>query len=278
MKTKEEKIIKHKYPELSNRQIKILLEQKCIDIDSQVNIKFNENSVRPLLVKLNYYPNIPIKYEGLNIKYEDKDTLVVFKATKISVEGNQNNPGLVNYVTWYINEKSINPFDIPRPVHRLDKETEGLIIFTKNIKAHQYYSKLFKKHDLTKRYKAKVIGKFNEYLMKNSLILPFTIQTYISNKPLNRKYFSTSKEQGKLAITIINNASHNKKSNISDLDIEIITGRTHQIRVHLSELGYPLIGDSIYTDISKQPSQELQLKAYSLEFKTKEGKDLKLTC
>ena len=251
------KQIKKKYPELSNR---IAEEMLILNAFEDINL------CRQLLCKFKYYPNKTFK-TSIKILYEDQNTLAVLKLSGVDSETGIDNKGLVNIVTNYINVKSANPFDIPRPVNRLDKDTEGIVLFSKNLEAHKYYSKLFKNHDLRKIYTAKVIGNFN-------LPLPYRIETYISDKPLNRRYYSTDDRQGKKATTIVTNAVYCISDNTSDLTLEILTGKTHQIRVHLSELGFPIVNDEIY---GKKGEGKLGLKAVELQIKNCEGENILIT-
>ncbi len=252
------KIIKKRYPLLSNSIIQKLIDSNSVNDKLEINIE----DLRTVLFNSSYYPNAP-EEKKLNILFEDTDTLVINKESGVAIEQ------LVGYVTWYINKESLNPMDIPRPVHRLDKDTKGIILFSKNLPSHNYYSKLFKQHDLNKYYVAYVEGNIEETI-KN---FPHKIESYISDKPYNRKYYSTDNDKGKLATTIINNSEYDVKNNISKLNIEILTGRTHQIRVHLSELGYPVIGDSIY---GKNSENGLQLCASHLVIKSFKGEVIDL--
>lgn len=243
-----------------------MIDSKSVSITEEGKVEIcNLNIAREILLTSAYYPNRPIKM-SFKIIYEDENTIVVNKNSGITVEPEGINHGLVNFVTEYIASSSQNPFSIPRPVHRIDKDTSGLVIFSKSLPAHRYYSKLFKEHDLVKTYVAKVKGDFNNYLDINAKKLPLTIETYVSDKPFNRKYYSTSPDKGKIAITIIKDALFNTKTNASTLEIEIKTGRTHQIRIHLSEIGYPIIGDEIYSQ-KPEIKSKMDLVAKTIEIK-----------
>lgn len=253
MKSKDVRIalIKEVYPEISNRIAALFLSTNSISIDANNQIRILDlSSIRNILLKNSFYANKPVSSK-IKVIFEDANTLIVFKPYGITVEPEGKKAGLVNHVTFYINTKSNSPISIPRPVHRLDKDTTGLIIFSKNILSHRYYSKLFKEHDLKKTYKAIVKGDFNRYLKVKKTTLPLIIESNINEKPYNRKYYSTNDNSGKIAQTIIKKSKYSKEDNTTELEIEITTGRTHQIRVHLSEIGFPIIGDKIYGDIAE---------------------------
>jgi len=105
------KEIKRVYPLLSNSIIQRLLDLNAIDI-----ARLDIDILREVLFNSSYYPNTPIQ-KDITIVYEDIDTLVINKESDVVIED------LVSYATWYINKYSHNPMDVPRPVHRLDKDT-----------------------------------------------------------------------------------------------------------------------------------------------------------
>ena len=122
-------------------------------------------------------------------------------------------------------------------MHRLDKDTSGIIIITKNINCKKKLKEMFKKRNIKKNYLAFTYGVMN----KNN----FEVNKNISRNKFNITKFNVSDNLGKNAITKVSNIKIFHGS-ISLLDCEIITGRTHQIRVHLLSLGLPIIGDKDY--------------------------------
>lgn len=122
-------------------------------------------------------------------------------------------------------------------VHRLDKDTSGLIIITKNKTIKQIFQDLFKNRLITKRYLAISYGVLNQSYIE--------VSKNITRQKHQRTKFKTAQSEGKDALTKITNLKTYHGS-ISLLDCEIITGRTHQIRVHLTSLGLPIIGDKSY--------------------------------
>ena len=122
-------------------------------------------------------------------------------------------------------------------VHRLDKDTSGIIVITKNLTSKNNFKEMFKKRNIKKNYLAFAYG----LLSQNN----FEINRNISRNKIQRTKFKVSENIGKNAITKVSNVKIYHGS-ISLLDCQIITGRTHQIRVHLLSLGLPIIGDKDY--------------------------------
>ena len=139
-------------------------------------------------------------------------------------------------------------------VHRLDKDTSGIIIITKNHISKNKFKEMFKNRYIKKNYLAFTYG----ILSKNN----FEINKNISRNKSQRTKFNVSHHLGKNAITKVSNVKTFHGS-VSLLDCEIITGRTHQIRVHLSSLGLPIIGDKDYI-LNKEQSFRLKNMNYDL--------------
>ena len=139
-------------------------------------------------------------------------------------------------------------------VHRLDKDTSGIIIITKNLISKNKFREMFKNRYIKKNYLAFTYGILN----KNN----FEINKNISRSKLQRTKFNVSEHLGKNAITRVTNVKTFHGS-VSLLDCEIITGRTHQIRVHLLSLGLPIIGDKDYI-LNKEQNFRLKNMDYEL--------------
>ena len=208
---------------------------------------------------------IDIKPEDipLEVLYEDNDIIVVNKPKGMVVHpANGNLDGtLVNAVMAKCKNSLSGIGGKIRPgiVHRLDKDTSGAIIVAKNDKAHIKLSNQLKNHEIEKTYIALVRGivKPNEA----------TIDMPISRSTSDRKKMAVDKN-GKKAITHFKVLKRYPKHNCTLLEIKIETGRTHQIRVHLSEIGYPIIGDGVYSSGKNEWGIEGQcLHAKSLKFK-----------
>lgn len=232
------KKIKHSYKVQEND--KIILEE---EIPQEIELKAQD---------------IPIE-----IIYEDNDIIVVNKPKGLVVHPANGNPDgtLVNAIMAICKDSLSGIGGEIRPgiVHRLDKDTSGILIIAKNDKAHINLSEQIKNHKVKKTYIAIVRGivKENEA----------TINMPIGRSTKDRKKMAVVKN-GKEAITHFRVLKRNEKENISVLEVNIETGRTHQIRVHLTEIGYPIIGDTTYSSGKNKWGIKGQcLHSKSIEFK-----------
>ena len=199
----------------------------------------------------------------LEIIYEDNDIIVVNKPKGLVVHPANGNPDgtLVNAIMAICKDSLSGIGGEIRPgiVHRLDKDTSGVLIISKNDKAHINLSEQIKNHEVEKTYWALVRGivKENEA----------TIKMPIGRSTKDRKKMAVTKN-GKEAITHFKVLERYVQDNCTLLEVKIETGRTHQIRVHLSQIGYPIIGDTTYSNGKNKWGIEGQcLHAKSLKFK-----------
>ena len=195
---------------------------------------------------------------SINILYEDNDIAVINKKAGLVIHPSHGHESgtLVNAIMFHIKDLSgINGEIRPGIVHRLDKDTSGLVIIAKNDKAHNRLSEMFKNKEINKTYLAIVKGSLGRD--KGSL------ETQMGRDPKDRKKMSVLKTGGKTAITNYEVLDKNDKFSLVRVNIE--TGRTHQIRVHMKYLGYPILGDSVYGKESKSVKRQM-LHAYKLEF------------
>ena len=234
--------------ELSRSMIKKLLEDGKITVNGeitkasykvQLNDKIEIDIEKPKEVKLEAQ-EIP-----LDVIYEDNDILVVNKQKGLVVHpGNGNLDGtLANAVMAHCKDSLSGIGGELRPgiVHRLDKDTSGLLIIAKNDKAHIKMSEQIKDRKVKKTYIALVRGIISEN--------EATINMPIGRSTKDRKKMAVTKN-GKEAIThfkVLNRFTTNKAS-YTLLEVKIDTGRTHQIRVHMAEIGHPIIGDTVYSN------------------------------
>jgi len=180
-------------------------------------------------------------FKSIKILYEDKDLIVIDKPSGLTVHpgAGQKNRTLADFLIKKYGKNLSNLSGIDRPgiVHRLDKDTSGLLIIAKNNKIHKLLQEKFKKREINRLYLAVIWG----LLKKNSG--SFTMN--IGRNPKNRKKFSIFKIGGKSAIT-----KYKVKKNFSNvaslIECKLLTGRTHQIRVHLSSSGNSIIRDKKY--------------------------------
>ena len=186
--------------------------------------------------KLSVEPeNIP-----LDIVYEDDDVLVVNKPKGMVVHpavGNYTGT-LVNAIMYHCGDRlsSINGVIRPGIVHRIDKDTSGLLMIAKNNKAHESLSKQLAEHSITRRYKALVYNNFTEDIG--------TVDAPIGRDPRNRLKQAVTEQNSKRAVTHWTVAERFGRYTLIEARLE--TGRTHQIRVHMAYIKHPLVGDSVY--------------------------------
>lgn len=189
----------------------------------------------PEIQKSIYEPeNIPVE-----ILYQDNDVAVIEKPSGLVTHpATSHQTGtLVNALLFHIKDLSdIGGVERPGLVHRLDKDTSGVMVVAKNNKAHQGLSAQFKSHEIHRVYWALVAG-----VPKN---LKGTITSNLGRHPVHRKAFCSLPE-GKKAVTHYEVKATYRKQ-ISLIAVTLETGRTHQIRVHMNELGCPVLGDQLY--------------------------------
>ena len=197
----------------------------------------------------------------LNVIYEDNDIIIINKEKGMVVHPGNGNPDgtLANAIMARCKDSLSGIGGEIRPgiVHRIDKDTSGIIIVAKNDKAHLNISEQIKEHKTTKTYLALVRGRVKEN--------EATIDMPIGRSKKDRKKMAVDKD-GKKAVTHFKVLK--RYSDCTLLEVVIETGRTHQIRVHLSEIGYPIIGDYTYSNGKNRFDVEGQmLHAYKIKFK-----------
>ena len=251
--------------DLSRSTVQRLIEEESITVNNRktkdsYKLKLNDE----IEITVPEAKEIDIKAEDipLEILYEDNDIIVVNKPKGMVVHPANGNPDgtLVNAIMSICKESLSGIGGEIRPgiVHRLDKDTSGTIIVAKNDKAHIALSEALKNHEIKKTYIALVRGNIKEN--------EATINMPIARSTKDRKKMTVDKK-GKEAIThfkVLNR--FNNKYTLLEINIE--TGRTHQIRVHLSHIGYPIIGDEVYSNGKNEWGVKGQcLHAKSLDFK-----------
>ncbi|MDO4617000.1 MAG: RluA family pseudouridine synthase [Lachnospiraceae bacterium] len=185
-------------------------------------------------------PDIQPENIPLSILYEDEDVLVVDKPKNMVVHpaAGHYEHTLVNAIMYHCagNLSGINGVLRPGIVHRIDKDTTGALVICKNDKAHQCLAEQLAEHSITRKYRAIVQGYFNEETL--------TIEGDIGRHPTDRKKMAMNVRNGKPAVTHVKVLERLK--GYSYIECQLETGRTHQIRVHLSSIGHPLLGDTVY--------------------------------
>ena len=186
----------------------------------------------------------PYKYK-LDIVYEDKDLMVLNKPAGIVMHpgaGNFDNT-IVNALINYDKDSLSNIGDEMRPgiVHRIDKNTSGLVVIAKNNQTHEHLSNQFSQHSIKRIYQLLIWGKIRPSKGK--------IETLITRSSKNRQMMEVSNMKGKKAITNYKTVELFENKNtptLSLLECKLETGRTHQIRVHMNYLGNSIVGDDKY--------------------------------
>ncbi|HNV43198.1 MAG: RluA family pseudouridine synthase [Spirochaetes bacterium] len=205
--------------------------------DKLSRIVYPYDVVEIYLEPLQEYNEIIPQYYDLNILYEDKAILVLNKPAGITVHPASGHPEntILNYVKYHFLKEGLIPLGDCGMVHRLDKDTEGLLIFAKDEKTQANLRLQFANRLVKKKYLAILNGK----------ILPeyATFVDRLQRNPLDRFRYKTGKE-GREAI--LSYKAISTGGNYSVVDIDLQTGRTHQIRVQFSSRGYPVAGDPIY--------------------------------
>lgn len=238
-----DKWISSALPDLSRSYV-----QKCIkDNDLLVNGKPQKASYRlrvddeivfhiPEAVE----PDIAAENIPLDILYEDADVLVVNKPKGMVVHPAPGHYGgtLVNAVMYHCKGKLSGIGGVLRPgiVHRIDRDTTGSLIICKNDHAHNAIAEQLKEHSITRRYRAIVCGVIDSD--------QGTVDAPIGRDPKERKRMAVNEINGKPAVTHYTVLQRFKEHTYIECRLE--TGRTHQIRVHMSSIGYPLLGDEVY--------------------------------
>lgn len=194
----------------------------------------------------------------IDIVYEDDDIIIVNKPKDMVVH-----PAVGNYDGTLVNAllahcagklSDINGVIRPGIVHRIDKDTTGILVVAKNNNAHEKLSELFRVHDIQRTYIAIVEGVITNDFGK--------IDAPIGRHPNDRKKMAINFKNGRNAITHFKVLE--RFSNATLIEVTLETGRTHQIRVHMSSIGYPIMGDSVYGRANKK----YNLKGQVLHAKT----------
>jgi len=266
-----DKFLQSKINELSRTRLQTLVRDGQVELNNATiynpakkvrfkdKIKITFPPPKKTLIKPNKVP--------LDILYSDDDVIIINKLPGVVVH-----PGAGNYKKTIVNGllykyknnlSSIGGRLRPGIVHRIDKDTSGVIVVAKNDNAHINLAKQFSEHTINRTYEALIWG----YLKPQNGI----IKEKISRSIKNRQLMSVRKEKGKIAITNYKTLKIFQNSNlpkISLIECKLETGRTHQIRVHMSFKGNPIIGDQSYGKLKKkfkkiEPNIEKKIKNFN---------------
>lgn len=238
-----DKYLSERMTDFSRSYLKKLLDEDCVQLNEKpvrANHKVRAGDkicvLCPVLKEAEILPeNIP-----LDIVYEDGDMLVVNKPQGMVVHpaaGNYTGT-LVNALLYYCKDSlsGINGEKRPGILHRIDKDTSGLLLVAKNDIAHRGLAEQIKEHSLTRAYQALVHG--------NIRTDSGTIDEPIGRHPVDRKKMTVTYQHAKEAVTHFRVLERFGKYTLVECRLE--TGRTHQIRVHMSKHGHPIVGDKTY--------------------------------
>jgi len=247
-KTRIDFFLTKKKKELSRTRVKKLILNKYLKINNIINKNPSKkvSTGDKIIFEIPDPKKVSLKpYDyKLNILYEDEDLIVINKLSGISMHpavGNYDNT-IVNALMNY-NKKLSNIGDELRPgiVHRIDKDTSGLIVVAKNNLSHENLSNQFAKHTITRAYQALIWGKLRPSHGR--------IETLITRSSKNRQMMEVGISKGKIAITKYKTLEIFENESIptfSLIECRLETGRTHQIRVHMSHKGNNILGDKKY--------------------------------
>ena len=253
-------------PDLTRSNLKKIIELKQVKINNSIEVSPSKKLKNNDEVEINLITSEEIKILPAKIKlevvHEDNDILIVNKPAGMVVH-----PGAGNYKKTLVNAlihkyknklSNINGTTRPGIVHRIDKETSGLLVIAKNNKAHSNLGKQFSDHTIQRTYQALAWGVLRPLNGK--------IETLIGRSRKNRQLMSVTEITGKKSIT---NYKTLKVFNIKDVpkisfvECQLETGRTHQIRVHMAYMGNSLLGDQQYG------KKNLRFKKINEEFEDK---------
>ncbi len=244
-----DQVVANHYPKISRTKVNKIIKNNLLKLNGST---FNDPSAKVKLGDQIEFENLQEdrinlvpKKMNLKIIFEDEDIIIIDKPIGMVVHpgaGNFENT-LVNGLLYHCKNKlsGISGEDRPGIVHRIDKDTSGLLVVAKNNKAHAFIAKQFEEHTIKRSYLVFVYG----------ILRPLhgRIETLIGRNKTNRQKMSADVTKGKEAITNYETLEVFKGSKILDISLVkcvLETGRTHQIRVHMSHKGSPILGDQTY--------------------------------
>ena len=244
-----DQVVAKQYPKISRSKVSKIIKTELLKLNGEV-LKDPSHKVKSgdqiefENLKEETINLIPKKMD-LNIIFEDQDIIIIDKPIGMVVH-----PGAGNYEDTMVNGllyhcknnlSGMNGEDRPGIVHRIDKDTSGLLVVAKNDQAHAFIAKQFEEHSIKRSYLVFVYGILRPLHGK--------IETLIGRNKTNRQKMSTDVIRGKDAITNYETLEVFKGNKIPDISLVkciLETGRTHQIRVHMSHKGNPILGDQTY--------------------------------
>ena len=244
-KKRLDKFLQEKDLNITRSYIKTLIEEGYIKVNEEKvksGYSLKKDDIVDIVIKEDETCDINPENISLDIVYEDDDIIIVNKPKGMVVHpANGNYTGtLVNALMYSHKDKlsSINGSIRPGIIHRIDKDTSGILVVAKNDEAHKKLSSIFKVHDIKREYIALVKGIVKEDRL--DINLP------IGRSAKDRKKMAVTNKNSREAITHIEVLERFYSSNVTLVKATLETGRTHQIRVHMSYMHHPIVGDEVY--------------------------------
>ncbi len=230
-------------PEFSRSYLQRLIQEERVRVDGRP-VRGKEKAVPGAVIELDVpeavEPRIEPEDLPLKILYEDKDVILVNKPKGMVVHpaAGHTSGTLVNALLFHCKGElsGINGVLRPGIVHRIDRDTTGVLIACKNDRAHNCLAEQLKEHTVTRRYRALVCGNIKEN--------EGTVDAPIGRHPTDRKKMAVVRSGGREAVTHYRVLE--RFGNYTYIECRLETGRTHQIRVHMAGMGHPLLGDQVY--------------------------------
>ena len=230
------------YPKWSRSYLQKLLKEENIMVEGQkVKANYKLHSGENITISVPPLEDVEILPENipLDILYEDEWILIVNKPKGMVVHpaAGHTSGTLVHAIMYHCqgNLSGINGQLRPGIVHRIDKDTTGALVICKDDTTHRALAEQLKEHSITRKYRAIVLGNLTE---------DGTVEGPIGRHPTDRKKMAINYKNGKPAVTHYHILENFQKYTYIECQLE--TGRTHQIRVHMTSIGHPLLGDSVY--------------------------------
>lgn len=238
-----DKFLSDQFPEFSRSYIQKLIKDGQVTADEKViksNYKISGSEEIILTIPDQVIPDILPENIPLDILYEDQDLIVVNKPKGMVVHpaAGHYSGTLVNAIMYHCGDElsGINGVMRPGIVHRIDQNTTGSLLICKNDMAHNAIAEQLKVHSITRKYRAIVHGNLKED--------HGTVNAPIGRHPVDRKKMAIEPRNGKEAITHYQVLE--RFGNYTYIECQLETGRTHQIRVHMSSIHHPIVGDDVY--------------------------------